>query len=231
MHPAIELRTDQKRGCGWRKKGGLYLISEGPGRGCGRLPIILSSCPTCGGGIRQTRGWTWVNGAKLAETEVCTAEACTGCPLADLSGMTKVGLLWVGAAFYETPEAFTAEANAMGISRRISAIPRDFKIGESWCWLAHPRGVKNPEPAPELDPAMADDEEAVAAFEAEKKEYREWLPAVFRIFRPQRIEYVVRGDESDEDIERLVERGITPVLVRKLGETESMFGQPAEDAA
>ena len=37
------------------------------------------------------------------------------------------------------------------------------------------------------------------------------------VFVPTAIEYVVLGDESDEEIERLLARGITPVKVECVG--------------
>jgi hypothetical protein len=227
MDPRIQTRHERKRGCGFRKAGGTYLISEGEGRGCGRLPIALNVCPTCGSGIKQTRGWTWINGAKLAETEHCAVAdrpECKSCPMHnDVSTMEKVGLLWIGEAFYKTAADFTLEAQQMGISRRISTVPRDFVVGETWVWLAHPKHVKNPEPPPVLDPALKDDEEAVAQHEEDLAAYRPMLPAVFRMFRPQRIEYVCTGKETTEEVDALVKRGLTPVLVKKIGETDSMF--------
>jgi hypothetical protein len=35
-HAAIVTRIDRKRGCGFRKPGGLYLCSDGAGRECGK---------------------------------------------------------------------------------------------------------------------------------------------------------------------------------------------------
>jgi len=60
--PEIEVRYESKRGCGWRKPGGLYLMADGPAELCGKLPIPLEICPSCGGGIKLSRGWTWVRG-------------------------------------------------------------------------------------------------------------------------------------------------------------------------
>jgi hypothetical protein len=213
--------VEGKRGCGFRKPGGLYLVCDGEGRSCGKLPIVLDRCPVCNSGIKQTRGWTWIDSDRLIATEHCAADPaeCRGCPLAVPMG--KVGLLWVGKAFYETPQEFSREAAMMGISRRISAIPRDFKCGETWVWLAHPEVVNNPTPPPAKPDT--DDEEEIALYEQELAEYRSKLPGVFRVFRPQRVEYVVKGTESDEDIELLVKRGITPVCVTRKGETPAMF--------
>jgi hypothetical protein len=62
----IENRVEAKRGCGYRKPGGTYLVSDSLGRECGKLPIPLDVCPTCHAGFKPTQGWTWVNGTVLA---------------------------------------------------------------------------------------------------------------------------------------------------------------------
>ena len=59
--------NESERGCGFRKKGGLYLVSEGLAAPCGKLPIPLTVCPVCGQGIKPSRGWTWINGKKLVD--------------------------------------------------------------------------------------------------------------------------------------------------------------------
>ena len=56
--------------------------------------------------------------------------------------MGRVGLIWVGEKFYPTPQDFCAEAEKMGISRRIPAVPNDFVLGETWVWLAHRKAIE-----------------------------------------------------------------------------------------
>src|SRR5207302_7622776 len=56
-----DVAVEAKRGCGYRKIGGLYFVGGGRGVACDRLPIPLDICPTCGHGIKQTRGFTWVD--------------------------------------------------------------------------------------------------------------------------------------------------------------------------
>ena len=146
------MAIEARRGCGFRKVGGLYMVGSGFGTPCDRLPYILEVCPCCGAGIKQTRGWTWVTpellfggnhtfGSSLDKGEsLCRCK--TACPLChNVKGMGKAGLLWVGAQFYPTIEHFEAEAKALGVSRRITAIPRDFEMGKTWILFAHPRGV------------------------------------------------------------------------------------------
>lgn len=59
------MATEKKRGCGYRKIGGLYLVTDGGGSPCDRLPFELDVCPTCGGGIKPARGWSWFSPAGL----------------------------------------------------------------------------------------------------------------------------------------------------------------------
>jgi hypothetical protein len=86
----------------------------------------------------------------------------------------------------------------MGICRRITNIPREFKLGETWVLLAHRKAI---------------------ATLAEEPEQGELLPtnkyqsAIFSVFRPIAMEYVIKGDETQEELEKIVNRGITPVNV------------------
>lgn len=188
--PTIHTRHERRRGCGFRKPGGLYLVADGPGSHCGKLPLPLICCPTCGHGIKPASGWGWVNAAAILGGAECSERACScrACPLAErfLSKIGRAGLLWVGEEYYPTPSHFSAEASEMGLSRRIGRIPRGFEVGSTWVLLAHRRGIRAPD--------------------------RSWSPAVFRVFRPNRIEYVVRDTDDDAALESLERRGV--VLVR-----------------
>ena len=42
------------------------------------------------------------------------------------------------------------------------------------------------------------------------------------------IEYVVKGDESEETLERLVKRGITPIRVERTKGSENLFEKGGE---
>jgi len=56
---------EPRRGCGYRQVGKLYIRGEGNFKPCHRLPILLTVCPVCGGGIKFTRGWVRLNPRKL----------------------------------------------------------------------------------------------------------------------------------------------------------------------
>jgi len=54
------MAVEAKRGCGWRKANGLYLVGGGLAAPCDRMPYALDRCPTCGAGVKFTRGHTWL---------------------------------------------------------------------------------------------------------------------------------------------------------------------------
>jgi hypothetical protein len=202
------MAVEAKRGCGFRKVGGLYMVGGKLGAPCCKMPIPLHVCPTCSGGVKQTRGWTWIDPrpwlAKPCSSFVGIGFGSTlpvfDCPAANPERLgERVGLLWIGGRFYSTPEDFAREANELGISRRLTAIPRNFKLGETWVFLAHPKVIRAEAPAT-LDP----DEQAP-----------EWLPGVFRIFKPTAIEKIVTQSQASDEAEMkaLADRGITPVVV------------------
>jgi len=67
----IEKRRERRRGCGYRQPGGLYLVAEALARACGKFPLLVHTCPTCGAGIKPARGWTWVDGTALFAAQPC----------------------------------------------------------------------------------------------------------------------------------------------------------------
>lgn len=202
------MATEAKRGCGYRKVGGLYLVGSGGGIPCDRLPIALEVCKCCGQGIKQTRGWTWVDVAGLiggdhqaalnyaAGDNPSSAGTCkcpSYCPLCwNVQAMGKAGLLWIGAQFYPTIEAFEAEAQSLGISRRITTLPRGFEIGKSFVLFAHARGI----------------------IKATGDLTAGYVPAIFRVWKPERIERIYKESErGGEAVQADEKRGITPVFV------------------
>jgi hypothetical protein len=201
---------EKKRGCGYRQPGGLYLRTDGLGRECGALPIETTVCPTCHHGIKQARGWTWINLAELASVRGCPLneivatvegepDGCGNCPIADAM-IQMAGLIWIGEKFYPTPGHFSREAVAMGVSRRLPGrhIPRDFRLGETWVCLAHPKAIPVP---------MA------VITEGGEIGRVQFKPGIFHVFRPSRIEYCVKEGDTDEALEAMEKRGITLVKV------------------
>ena len=187
------MAQEEKRGCGYRKVGGLYLVS-GPVTmiPCHRLPYELFVCPTCGNGIKHSRGWTWINPLRLLgvctskEEYLCHTRQCPVC----FPKNEDAGLLWVGEKFY-TPDEFTKEAEVMGVSKRIHAVPRNFKPGETIVYLAHIKG------------AIKTNEESIY----------EPVPGIFHAFKPDRVEKILTESQAtEEELKKLEKRGITPVV-------------------
>lgn len=190
----MNIRTSHegKRGCGYRAEGGLYLVSEGMGQYCGALPIAVDVCPTCHHGIKPARGWTWIDLSALASVRGCQKEGgCGNCPIAD-ARIQQCGLLWIGEKFYATPHEFAKEAHRMGISRRIPAVPKGFEVGKTWVALAHRKAIES---------------------EFKLGDEPTYKSAIFHVFCPQRIEYIVKRGDSQEKLEDMEKRGISLVKV------------------
>lgn len=192
------------RGCGYRKVGGLYLCGEGHGMECDRLPYELKVCPVCGSGVKFSRGFTWLNWLRYASAhEGCREKFPTiasgplhvnnPCPVCHPGIYAQpYGLLWVGESFY-TPEAFIKEAIEMGVSRRIAAIPKNLKLGETWVLFANIKACGE---------RKDNDGKTVG------------IPGVFYAFRPQRLELLLWESEFTHDkAVELEKKHITPILI------------------
>lgn len=198
--PNIRVSHEGKRGCGYRKEGSLYLVlPEFEGKPCGKLPLPLDHCPCCGAGVKFARGWTWINGKLLFKDKECPFPRPLRherCILDDPP--EKMGLIWIGEKFYKTPEDWMEEGRDMGVSRRIKNIPKGFVLGETWVAVAHIEAIPGGE-----------------TWEGKKEKGK---PAIFQVFKPSVIEYIVKGTETEEELTKLEERGISLVKVVKIEE-------------
>lgn len=189
---AIRVKTESERGCGRRKPGGFYLVGEGPGFPCCKMPSPLPVCPYCNSGVHQQRGFQWVD-ASVLQQKPCEnkEEEAALCPFKTIKG--QVGIMWVGVQAYPTADHFTREAQRQGVSKRIASgqIPKGLKVGETWIFLAHPKAISVIEEGGDIKHG----------------------PGIFYAFKPKAIEYVIRGDETKEYIENLEKRGIQPVKI------------------
>ena len=208
MRPEIRVVVEGRRLCGERKLGGLYFRSDGGVGSCGRLPIALERCPCCGNGIKLSRVPQWVDADTLlrpyAEMECPTPDSCSTCPInrAIMGGLGRSLLVTVGEKYYPTPQEFVEESLRMGLSRRITGnqVPRGFEIGKTWVLLAHRKAIHTiPEIGKEVN----------------------YTPGIFGMFRPDRIEVVVSGEEADSVIDGYLKRGLTPVKIVKAEETQT----------
>ena len=189
------MAIEASRGCGYRKVGGLYICGGGMQTPCDRLPYPLGLCPVCGSGVKFTRGWTWINWKKfagnhsdLSEPGKCVCGLITTyknlCPVCNPGERPQpFGLLWVGESSY-TLESFSRETAVMGVSRRIPAIPRGLKLGQTVVLLVH-------------RDALGKDK-----------------PGVFEAFTPQTLELLIwESEATEEKLAELVKRGITPIII------------------
>lgn len=192
MSYTIHTSKELPRGCGYRKPGGVYLVCD---------PKNLIYCGKLPFPLEVCP--TCNNGIKAARgwtwvdmrplaPPVCTRGEDCHSLCPLREPPKRAGLLWVGEQFYATPVEWLREAARQGISRRVRRWPKGFRVGETPVYLAHRHAL------------------------GEKK------PGVIFGFVPDRIEYVVKGTEDDEELERLAERGFTLVKVIPIEEPEEV---------
>jgi len=209
------MAVEAKRGCGYRKVGGIYLVGGGIGTACDRLPYELNVCPCCNAGIKPRLGWTWIKPGLFFQGKHLTGnldllhpqgecfESNGSCWFCTNPGQfEKAGLLWIGGSFYKSPADFVLEGVKMGFSRRIKAVPRGFKIGTP-VFLAHRKTIERPVTSEDIERNSKLSGELIASF-----------PGIFYVWMPQAIEQIFkesdRGTTSVKDAET---RGINPVFV------------------
>jgi len=183
------MAVEKKRGCGYRKVGGIYLVGKGVAVDCDRMPYPLVACPTCGAEVKFSRGFQWLNAKDFfGEHEGCKDKHRPNCPICQPPEGKRYGLMWVGEKYY-TPTAFVSEAIEMGVSKRIGSIPPELKLGETRVVLAH---------------------KAVAVEGADKP-----MGAIFYSFVPTAIEKIITESQSkDPDVmQEIKQQGMTAVIV------------------
>lgn len=216
-------------------------MGGGAGVACDRLPIELSVCPTCHHGIKQARGWTWLEINAFVGGVHPDCKDDFPCPLCmATSEMGKCGLIWIGERFYKTPAEFVIEAQELGISRRLSTIPKGFKLGETWVLLAHPKTIPQIgtcdecKGTGEVQVAADDPMRGVRCPHCDNGVKRTYVPGIFRIFRPHAIEKVLpESMRGSEEVAELEKRGITPVFVPDNDKDHqgSVYDDPEEEEA
>lgn len=220
------MAVEAKRGCGYRKVGGLYLVADGGGSPCCKMPLELSICPCCGNGVKQARGWTWIDAGKMFPAGGCSAEPLMKmtCPAVNPALLGKVGLLWIGEKFYPRPIDFLTEAAKLGTSRRMHRMPRGFKGDVTWVLFAHPKAIEKPRTIRPLNGVIADvnaewviidprtseiekdtatfakHEEATAAAAALDLSDPIFVPGVIRIVKPRGFELIVKQSDFDRAV-------------------------------
>lgn len=71
-----------------------------------------------------------------------TTESTPDLPLAEEGPIASDLLMWVGYEGYPTIEEFVSEANRLGVSKRISRVPKGVEVGATRVFLAHDEGIK-----------------------------------------------------------------------------------------
>lgn len=198
------MASENVRGCGYRKVGGMYLVSSDLWIGCDRLPYHLESCPVCGAGIHFTRSMTEVDPLQLFgehAPSLCfdKVRPCKMCDPTSEPAFIKT----IGKKYYSTI-SYLEEARMMGLSLRIAQIPRHLKLGETVVYLAHPEAV--------YTEATPEEQEKTGKFASPRL-------GIFAAFMPTAIEMPVwesqlKGKGSRKFKDALKKRGITPVVVK-----------------
>lgn len=234
------MAVEAKRGCGYRKQGGLYLVGGGLSTPCDRMPFPLDRCRHCGGGVKFTRGPQWLQpdffskcyghgSHDEAVQSLCQDEsACPVCRNREDFGPHL--LLWIGRKHY-TPEAYLEEGRRLGVSRRLSALPKGLVLGETWVLLAHLDAVQPQDPQkctecglpssvhadhPDCKPGQTTLVQSgegrwspCSSFQAPKP-----TPGIFCAFVPRAVELILKqSDATPERVEKEAKRGVTVVAV------------------
>ena len=134
------MAIESKRGCGYRKGGGTYVVSGNFWSGCDRLPFPLTVCPCCGEGYRPSRALREIDPVKmLGDHENCECGGgCYICHPQFINLDVSHYLEWIGGSFYKDHTAFVQEARELGISRRLKGgVPRGLVVGKTVFYLAH----------------------------------------------------------------------------------------------
>lgn len=190
------------RGCGYRKVGGMYLVGGILNAPCDRLPIPLECCPVCGQGIKVGRGVTKINPHKLWGSHSDCKDAIRPCLVCDAPNKVAY-IMGVGERYYKTPQDFINEGEALGVCKRIAAIPKDLRIDKTVVYLAHPKAcIKN----------------GSGRTKKGQGKMLEYQLGVFCAFIPHKIEQLVwdkdlKGKRGRALKKQLRKRRITPVPV------------------
>jgi hypothetical protein len=194
-------------------------VSDGPAAECGRFPVRTTVCPTCSSGIKPALGWTWIDGdAFKATAPTCVLAGdegpptCRNCDMSPNREIGRAGLLWVGTMYYVLPDMFTAEAESMGVSRRIPYVPRGFEVGQSLVFLGHRHAVACGCVQQTFDDGTGSD----LVDMCETCGGAGAVPGLFALWRPSRLEKIVDENTPDDELESYVKRGIEPVIVRPI---------------
>lgn len=219
------MAVEAKRGCGFRRVGGLYIVGQFISVPCDRLPLPLHACPVCGAGIHFARAMTEINPLELfgkhdrvsanLNTETLPAVKCKDkkrpCFVCDPTS-NPAFLMMVGEKHYPTPELFMEEARTMGVSKRIPFKPRKMILGETVLYLAHNKACVVLAPAAQeaLDELSHSMGHQVKLVEDGNKH----CLGIFSAFIPQKLERICwQSEYTEENIKKNADQGVELVPV------------------
>lgn len=222
------MSVEPRRGCGFRKAGGTYLESDPGGFECGRLPIPLLPCPLCDQRPRFTRGLQKVSPKNLLHSappcqwgghsilpKLFSRPVCSVCPYGRIESQEVAALQWVGVRHY-SPEEFSREAVALGVSRRVPwPLPKWFEVGKMWVFLAHEEARVEPCPGPcgGRGFVRTGEEQLPERCEICEGEAVVKTPAIFFAFKPQRVVRIVSKSMPTNERLDLMDKGLVLVEV------------------
>lgn len=182
-----------KRGCGFRRIGGTYVVGEIPtvsfnkSQICPNLPLNIPECPTCGHTIPFFRSIKKINPLELFLPPVNKCKD-KNCPFCNIPG-ERAWIMWVGKKYYTT-DTFINEAITTGVSKRVPFRPEGFKDGD-WVYLAYPKVFEIPR----------------------KGKKSKWKPGFFCAFKAQQFERIIPEKKSnDQTYLNSLGEGITAVI-------------------
>lgn len=225
------MAVEPKRGCGYRKVGGLYLAGSGIARPCDRMPIPLGICPCCGNGFKFSRGWTWVDVLKLVggKHEVVAMIRTDGKAvptphlypgqILDFEG--DPALIDLNKYVVPCPEAgqctlcgnpeSIGRAGLLWIGGKFYPTPQEFMAeGYTLGFSRRIKSVPHNFRVGETWVLLAH----LKAIEIQPEEKTFYKPGIFYMWLPQRIEKILLESQRESDEVKVLEkRGITPVFV------------------
>ncbi len=232
--PDVRTSIENRRGCGYRTPGGLYLMGGYPVQSCHRLPFELSVCTTCGQGVKPARGWTWIDGVKLFSTGCIGVDQLfqTGDKDTDhknigdvlqreLSGISQAHcsdcvvcrpmLLVPDKEFKGTAPEHFGQSSLIWIGEKFYPTPESFTeeanvLGVSRRISVVPNGFVLGETWVFFAHRLAVEDDDNPAVDKRH-------PGIFEAFMPTSIDYVIKGTEPDSELTSLEKRGINLVKV------------------
>lgn len=181
------MAVEARRGCGFRKVHGTYLVSGDIWATCDRLPVEVKPCPTCGGGIHFPLSLKEINPLDLFGKHDKCKDEHKPCPMCQPT-KDPAYILGVGKMFYNDPTKFISEAVNMGVCKRVAFIPKNLKVGKTVIYLIHKKAIYDG--------------------------HERYRMGVFATFVPKRIEKLFwESEKTDKLVKHCEKQGITPVWI------------------